>query len=796
MSKKRLISLALCFTLALSAFALPAGAEGAKYTTETTKDGWIRVINDGGATLGYSPDSGVTLLEDDGFAFKDLNKNGALDPYEDWRLSDDERAVDLAARLDQDFIVGLMWMPFDGGDEIAAMLGLSSEPNTIENTGSRILGMKSGATAKDTIANSNATQAQYEATAEGIPAVLDGRSSSKAGFPYQLGLGATFDAEVVAQAGHSMAQELRAVGATTSEWPQIDLITEPRWRRTQSCFTEDPKLGMDLASAFTNAFQSTYDEEGNDLGWGSESVLAILKHFPGDGSAESGREAHNAFGKYNVYPGDNFYTSALPFKACLELEGLTGYAAMVMPSYSIATDENGESYSGERVGSGYSYFKVTELLYEEMEYKGVTFTDYQIGTLRPWGMEDKTLPERFLLMIEAGNDVVTSENDYDSWYEGHQLYKEKHGEEAYDARIRLSAEKILKMIFQIEAFENPYVETEAALEVLNDKEMQALAFEAQKKSVVMLKNAGNLIQQRDDKPTVYVPMVYKAAAGANLYTGNYGAGFGDKLSLTDTGASAELPIDIRVLSKYFNVVTDSLAETYTGPAGADGKPTLAKEDIIRASAEEIAACDFAFVIISDPSNASGGYNAETDEYIPISLQYRPYTADSVYVRQTSIAGDLKEVEVQSDYGAQTVISQENRSYYGKTSDVTNESELDFVLEIAELTDNLIVIVESDGAMIFNEFESAVEGILLSLGGVSDEAFCEILAGKFDPYGLLPIQMPANMETVEMQYEDVPRDMECHVDSEGNAYDFTFGMNWAGVIQDERVTKYNVAPLEF
>lgn len=72
----------------------------------------------------------------------------------------------------------------------------------------------------------------------------------------------------------------------------------------------------------------------------------------------------------------------------------------------------------------------------------------------------------------------------------------------------------------------------------------------------------------------------------------------------------------------------------------------------------------------------------------------------------------------------------------------------------------------------------------------------MVAGQFEPSGLLPFQMPLDMNTVEMQLEDVPRDVDPYEDSQGNVYDFTFGMNWSGVIQDERVTKYNVAPLEF
>ena len=55
-------------------------------------------------------------------------------------------------------------------------------------------------------------------------------------------------------------------------------------------------------------------------------------------------------------------------------------------------------------------------------------------------------------------------------------------------------------------------------------------------------------------------------------------------------------------------------------------------------------------------------------------------------------------------------------------------------------------------------------------------------------------MPKDIAAVEAQLEDVPRDMECYVDAAGNTYDFAFGMNWSGVIDDERVAAYSVAPL--
>jgi len=142
---------------------------------------------------------------------------------------------------------------------------------------------------------------------------------------------------------------------------------------------------------------------------------------------------------------------------------------------------------------------------------------------------------------------------------------------------------------------------------------------------------------------------------------------------------------------------------------------------------------------------------------------------------------------------------ENRSYFGKTAIIRNESDLDLLLKVASAADKVIVALNASNPMVFSEFENKVDAILVGFGGdrssyLPDRAFLEIIAGKVEPSGLLPLQMPAGMETVEAQFEDVPRDMKCHVDSDGNTYDFAFGLNWSGVIKDNRTAKYDVAPI--
>ena len=101
---------------------------------------------------------------------------------------------------------------------------------------------------------------------------------------------------------------------------------------------------------------------------------------------------------------------------------------------------------------------------------------------------------------------------------------------------------------------------------------------------------------------------------------------------------------------------------------------------------------------------------------------------------------------------------------------------------------VVVVLRLDKPAVVGEFEPSADAILVSFG-VQNQAVLDIVSGKSEPTGLLPMQLPADMETVETQKEDVPRDMVPYTDRNGNTYDFAFGMNWSGVIRDERVEKY-------
>lgn len=780
------------------------GSGEVKWEETETADGYVIVTNEGGKTLGYSKESGVELIQVDGYAFKDLNNNGVLDPYEDWRLDDEVRAANLASLLSVEDIAGLMLYSshvMSVSEELA-----ENEIEFLDNGGRAVLNAANAASITDTVKWNNAMQAYVEGTSFGIPVITssDPRTGGVSGIPSNLALAATFDPELIQEMGNLTSIEYRLLGIGTLLGPQIDLATEPRWNRIAGTFGEDPALARDLTSAFVNGVQSTFDENGNDLGWGHESLTAMIKHWPGDGAAEGGRESHSVRGNGAVYPGGQFDTHLIPFvDGGFNLDGSTESAVSVMASYSIAFGEDDEF--GELVGSAFSEYKINELLRGQYGFDGVVTTDWSVisdlegGFLpgKPYGVYDLTKEERALKAILAGSDQFGGLNDLDVVVGAYEIGVEELGEEEMIARFEESGVRILRGFFNIGLFENPYVDLAKAESTVLSEEFQEKAYEAQLRSVVMLKNSNDVISSNDsdEKPTVYVPMIYVPY---------------QQLIFGPVEAEWKLPVEMEVLEQYFNVVTDTQAEILTGPEDEDGNPTVAAEDIVRATPEELASVDYALAIIRDPMNLGGyhegmGWDPVKEEFIPISLQYGEYVADSEHVRKESLSGDITIKEVASGYGVEEVVEIENRSYFGKAAQVLNYEDVNTVKYAAEnIPEGAPVIVAvraGHGPVIFSEIEPYADSILIGFGGftgsgnaVDDNALLDVVTGKHEPSGLLPIQMPADMLTVEAQMEDVPRDMESYVDSLGNTYDFAFGLNWSGVIQDARTEKYNVPAL--
>lgn len=765
-----------CLAYILASFAIC----GCTKATFTEIDNYVSIGQRGGKTISYCPESGVKLLEKDGFYFKDLNQNDTLDTYEDWRLACEERAADLATRLSIDEIAGLMLYSrhmsiphvsskdpykytYEGkpyAESGAAPYELSDQQIiALRDDNLRQILVTTVCSPADAARWSNRLQAFAESLPHGIPTnnSSDPRNETRATdefnagsggdvslWPTPLGLAASFDPEVARNFAETVQAEYRALGITTALSPQADIYTEPRWRRGVGCFGEDPILAADMTKAYIDGFQTSYGKDVIEDGWGTMSVNCMVKHWPGGGSGEAGRDAHLCFGKYAVYPGEQLDTNIFVFdKGAFNLDGPTKEASAVMPYYTISYAQDP---SGKNVANAYSRYIIQDLLYDTYGYKGVVCTDWSITrdyeevhkhAGKPWGVEHLNVAERHYEVIKAGCDQFGGNDQKGPVLEAYAMWAAELGEESARARFEHSAKKLLLNFFRTGLFENPYLDPEETAGIVGCDNFRKDGYLAQLKSVIMLKNHNGVLPVKD-KPKVFIPKRHIP----NVYN------LAGKITVPGSYSN---PIDPEIVNDYFDMVES--------PADAD----------------------FAIVVIGEPVNGRGfdvtDLKRGGNGYVPMSLQYGDYTA--VHAREHSIAGgDPKEKTM-------------NRSYKGKTIKTENAGDIDLVIETRKAIGEdkpLIVILPCTKPVIVREFEKYADALLVSFG-VQPQAYLDIITGAYEPSGLLPVQFPADMETVEKQFEDTPRDMVCHTDCDGNVYDFAFGLNWNGVINDARVLKY-------
>jgi beta-glucosidase len=753
---------------------------GQLWTLVNTDDtsGIVLVKNPNGPTLGYSSKSGVKILTVNGLAFKDLDKNGKLDKYEDWRLPVDERAKDLASKLTIDQIAGLMLYsahqaipaasrgplgagtydgkPFADGMDAAAISD-QQKAFLIKDNLRHVL-ITSVKSPEVAASWNNNVQALVEGSGFGIPAnnSSDPRHSASTGFEYtagaggaisqwpdQLGLAATFDPAVVRRFGRIAAQEYRALGIATALSPQIDMASEPRWARFNGTFGEDPQLDADMARAYVDGFQTSTGAAEIKGGWGYHSVNAMMKHWPGGGPEEAGRDAHYAYGKFAVYPGNNFDEHLVPFvDGALKLSGPTKMVSAVMPYYTISYNRDAQG----NAGNSYSKYLITDLLRNKYHFDGVVCTDWgvtadegktpDIFAGKSWGMETKTVAERHYKILMAGVDQFGGNNDAGPVIEAYNMGVKEHGEAFMRARFEQSAVRLLRNIFKVGLFENPYLDIETTKATVGKPEFMTAGYNAQLKSIVMLKNHGNVLPLQKGK-TIYMPKRFFPSV-----RGFFGPPSKERY---EDAVKADL------IKKYYNVTND--------PSKADA----------------------AIVFVSSPSGGAG-YDADDlknggNGYVPITLQYGAYTAADARAHSIA-AGDPVEPGI------------DNRSYKGKSITAANLQDLKTIGETKKAMNGkpVIVAIALSKPTIPSEFEKDADAIVGSFG-VQNQAILDIISGAAEPSGLLPFQMPANMQTVELQDEDIPHDMLCYVDADHHKYDFGFGLNWKGQIHDARTEKY-------
>ncbi|WP_164701625.1 glycoside hydrolase family 3 protein [Modestobacter sp. KNN46-3] len=439
-----------------------------------------------------------TAVSPEGIRFRDLDGDGVMAPYEDARLSAEERVADLVPRLSLAEKAGLLFHTIIGvGDPGAHDVPAGISPySPRELVGERLinhLNVHALPSPRETSRWVNAVQELAEQTPHGIPVTFstDPRHSftensgvsfeagSLSQWPEGLGLAAIGSAERVREFADVVRREYLALGLRAALHPQVDLATEPRWGRQAQAFGQ----GAGTASAFVAAYLQGM--QGERLG--PDSVACTTKHFPGGGPQLNGEDPHFPYGREQVYPGGRFAEHLEPFRAAIAA-GTSG----MMPYYGMPVGLHLDGEPVEEVAFSFNRRIITDLLREELGYDGVVLTDWGLLTdvevfgkplpARAWGVEHLSPLERAARILDAGADQFGGETRTDLVLE---LVTSGRVEEA---RIDDAVRRLLLVKFSLGLFDDPYVDEDEAERVVGAAEFRAAGHRAQAESVTVLGN--------------------------------------------------------------------------------------------------------------------------------------------------------------------------------------------------------------------------------------------------------------------------------------------------------------------
>lgn len=448
--------------------------------------------------------------------YRDLNKNGKMDVYEDQFQPVESRINDLLSFMTVEEKAGQMFISGAGINPD----GTIGKKEGVELTGpaARMLPVDvqieqkhlghfnfwNTPPTRQLAMGINAIQLVAEKTRLGIPVsiasdprhyfsnnIFSMAANGMSQWPEQLGFAALDDAGLMRQFADIARQEYLAVGIRIALHPMADLATEPRWPRCNGTFGEDADLSARMIAPYIRGFQN-----GNQLN--NQGVACMTKHFSGGGPQKEGLDSHFEFHKGQVYPGNNFEYHIKPFLAAFEAK-----TASIMPYYGIPVKQ-----TEENVGMSFNKTIITKLLREKYKFEGIICTDWglisdvnlgpAIWPARAWGVEALSEENRVLKVLEAGCDQFGGESCVQ-----HVVALVKKGK-ITEKRLDESVRRILRQKFELGLFENPYVDVEKALQIVGRKDWVELGESTQRRSLTLLKNEREILPLKPGKAKIFV----------------------------------------------------------------------------------------------------------------------------------------------------------------------------------------------------------------------------------------------------------------------------------------------------
>ncbi|MEE6294807.1 glycoside hydrolase family 3 protein [Georgenia wangjunii] len=727
----------------------------------------------------------------DGAQFRDLDDDGELDDYENWRLPVSERVTDLVGQMTLEEKAGLMLIDTlnaaceDGerGTVPASADNFINNQhmhrfvfrNTVTGPDEAQCGATGGGfqastsvTPAEAATFTNAVQEMSEATRLGIPALFKSNArnhidpDARAGinesagafsaFPKEAGIAAAaLGAEAAATGEDPTTGDMATVEAFADvmgdEWASIglrgmygymaDLSTEPRWYRTHETFTEDAQHAAAIMETLVETLQGPLvGNNDNGLALSPETRVALtLKHFPGGGPQELGLDPHYAFGKAQVYPGGFFAEHMLPFEAAIDAG-----VSSIMPYYGVPVDVpeiGNEGADYPLTGFAFSDSIVNGLLRDQLGFGGYVNSDTGIINDRAWGLEDATVPQRVAAAINGGTDTLSGFNNVQTIID----LVEGDAPLVSEERIDLAAERLLEPMFLMGLFENPYVDPDVATATIGSEANREVGLDAQRKSLVLLEN-----EETEDGPV---------------------------LPLADDS-------DVYILGDF----TEETVASY----GFDVTDGNAEEGETRPSAE---GSDYVLISMTARTNGSGYVSNSSESGLDAEHGVNP-----------SIIPGLPGLDGASLWGAADVCSwdeavtgcTDNGLRFGG-SYPWESSILDFTgMEAAESWEvvpsldtiqQVMAEVDDPSKVILHVYfrqpyvldeDSGLRdaGAILAGFGMSDTALMDVLTGDYAPQGRMPFALAGTREAVIEQDSDAPGYDETE---DGALYPFGYGLTY-------------------
>lgn len=437
-----------------------------------------------------------SVLKKGQFSYRDLNNNGKVDQYENWRLPVDVRVADLLKQMTLDEKAGMLLIDTLSAPNVTAPLIGATALRFINEENMKRFIFRSAVQVGGNVTPlwaaqfTNGVQELAEATRLGIPVIFKSNarnhydrnarqginepSGSFSQWPKEPGLAAIRDMAVIRDFGETIGTEWAAIGLRGSYAYMFDTATDPRWFRVHETFSESADLNADIAKNLVESWQ------GGPVN-PKTKVAMTIKHFPGGGPAAGGFDAHYTFGKFASYSGGLFGDHLKPFQAAIDAG-----VSSIMPYYSVPDTLTHDGVVYDEVGFAFNKQAITDLLRGAMGFKGYVNSDTGIIGSRAWGLESATIPQRIAAAINAGTDVLSGFNSRQ------QIVDVINAGLVSQARLDQAVTSLLKEQFALGLFENPYVDASKANETVGKPEFLAKALDAQRKSLTLLKNDATL----------------------------------------------------------------------------------------------------------------------------------------------------------------------------------------------------------------------------------------------------------------------------------------------------------------